>query len=175
MPSQKNTELLEKAKEKIIRAQAVFFVNYQGLTHKQLEEARVMFKDSESELSIIKNNLVKIAFRDEKKIDISDKLFGPFALLLSYKDPVATAKNLLSFFKKYNLPQIKFGVFEGNIVDEETVKRLASIPSREVLLGKLVGLLNSPITGLVYGLNYNIAKLVFALKEVEKKKQSLSA
>lgn len=171
MPNQKNKDLLEKAKDKIKKAQAVYVVNYQGLTHKQLEEARVLFKDADSELSIIKNNLSEIAFREEKKIDLSAKLFGPTAMLFSYKDPVKTAKILSVFFKKYNLPKINFGVFEGDIVDEQTILKIASIPGREVLLSKLVGLLNSPMTGLVYSLNYSISKLVFVLKAVEKKKQ----
>lgn len=169
MPSQKNKTLLEKTKEKIDRAQAVYFVNYQGLTHKQLEEARGLFKAVDSELSIVKNTLVDLVY-SEKKIDLSEKLFGPNALLLAYSDPAKTAKILNVFFKKYNLPKINFGIFEGNIIDEQTIVKIASIPNREVLLAKLVGLLNSPMTKLVYGLNWNIVKLVYALKEVEKKK-----
>src|SRR5574337_978140 len=113
MPSQKNVTIFEEAKKKLDGVQAVFFVNYQGLTHKQLEEARKLFKAAESELAIIKNNLVNLAFKEKMSLELKEKLFGPFAVVFSYKDPVKTAKVLNDFFKKYNLPEIKFGVFEN--------------------------------------------------------------
>lgn len=175
MPSKKNTELLNETKQRLERAEAVFFVNYQGLTHKQLEEARISFKENDSELSIAKNTLTNIAFKERKNIDLEDMLSGPLALLYSFKDPIATAKTLYNFLKKYSAPgenpqQVKFGVFGGKVIDSETVLRLATIPSREVLLGRLAGLLKSPMSSLVYSLNWNIQKLALVLKAIESKK-----
>lgn len=173
MPSVKNQELLQVAKDKLGRAQAVFFVDYQGLTHKQLEEARNSLREIGAEVAIIKNSLMNIALK-EKEIDLSDQLTGPSAILFSYEDPLATAKVLYAFFKKYNLPKIRFGVFEGRVIEEREISKLANLPSREVLLTQLVGLLNSPIRSLVYDLNWNIQKLALVLSSVKDKKGATS-
>lgn len=171
MPSTRNTELLQKIKEKLSRAAAVFFVDYHGLVHKQLEEARTLLRNTDSDFSIVKNTLLGIALK-EKKLDIEEKLTGPHAAVFSFGEPLAAVRALYSFIKKYNVGKIRFGIFEGKIIDEDTVITLATLPSREALLGKLVGILKSPMTGLVYDLNWNVQKLVMVLKEMEKQKSN---
>lgn len=169
MPSTRNTQLLEEAKDKVGKATAMYFVEYTGLTHKQLEEARHQLTEANAEMAVVKNTLMNIALT-EKKIDAKEKLTGQQATLFSYEDPIATAKILASFIKKYGLPKIAFGIFEGEIIDESTITKLSKLPTREILVGKLLGLLNSPISGLVYTLQGNITKLAYTLKEIEKKK-----
>lgn len=169
MPSQRNSQLLDEAKQKVAKATAMYFVDYTGLTHKQLEEARHQLMEQNAEMAVVKNTLMSIAL-SEKSIDAKEKLTGQQATLFSYDDPIATAKILAAFIKKYGLPKVNFGVFEGAIVDEATISKLAKLPSREILVGKLLGLLNSPISGFVYALNGNITKLALVLKEIEKKK-----
>lgn len=171
MPSQRNTQLLEEAREKVGKATAMYFVDYTGLTHKQLEEARQQLSAANAEIAVVKNTLMNIALSD-KQIDAKEKLTGQQATLFSYEDPIATAKVLAGFIKKYSLPRVNFGIFEGAIIDEATITKLSKLPSKEILIGKLLGLLNSPILGFVYALNGNITKLVVALKEIEKKKSA---
>lgn len=169
MPSIKNQQALQSINEKMDRAQALYFVNYQGLTHQQLEEARRELRDNDSEIAVLKNTLTNIALQ-QRNVDASDRFDGPYATLFAYADPVKTAKILVDFNKKYQLPEIKWGVYEGKIIDEATVKELASVPPKEVLLAKLVGMMKSPMNGLVYSLNYNITKLALVLKSIEEKK-----
>lgn len=169
MPSQKNQQALQEIQEKVDRASALYFVDYQGLTHQQLEEARRELGDNDSEIAVLKNTLTNIALKN-KNVDASERLNGPHATLFAYSDPIKTAKILVDFNKKYELPVIKWGVFEGNVIEEETIRTLASIPPKEVLLAKLLGSLNSPISGLVYVLNANISKLAQVLKAIEEKK-----
>src|SRR5690348_14188730 len=126
MPSQKNIQNLETAKTKVDRATAMFFVDYAGLTHQQLEEARRELKDNDSEIAIIKNTLMNLALKD-KKIEARERLQGPYATLFSYSDAIKTAKILTAFVKKYGLPKIKFGVFEGAIIEESTIGDLAKL------------------------------------------------
>lgn len=171
MPSQKNIKVLEEAKQKVEKSAAMYFVDYAGLTHQQLEEARRELKDNDSEIAVIKNTLMNIALQ-EKKIDAKERLQGPYATLFSYQDPVKTAKILTAFVKKYGLPKIKFGVFEGALIEESTIDQLAKLPAKEVLIAKLLGTLNAPISNFVYGLNANIQKFAMILKEIEKKKQA---
>ena len=167
MPSQKNIQLLEKLKEKVDRATAMFFVDYAGLTHRQMEEARRELANVDSELGVVKNTLLTLALSENK---LAGKIEGPHATLFSYKDPIATAKFLAGFNKKYGLPKILFGILEGNLIDEKTIIRLSVLPSKEILIAKFLGTLNAPISNFVYVLNANIVKLAVVLKEIEKKK-----
>lgn len=169
MPNTKNIESLSEIKEKLERAQAVFLVDYTGLTHIQLEEFRHELANAKAEAAVLKNTLVNIALT-ERKIDATELLKGPHAVIFAYEDPIATAKAILAFNKKYQLPVIKFGIFEGLIIDEGKITQISTIPPKEVLLAKLLGLLNSPITSLVYDLNFNIQKLAQLLKAIEEKK-----
>ena len=77
---------------------------------------------------------------------------------------------MAGFVKKYGLPKIKFGFFEGGLIDDAMIVKLSTLPSREALIVKLLGTLNAPISNFVYGLNANIVKLALALKEIEKQK-----
>lgn len=169
MASQKNITSLEEIKNKLETAQAVFMVDYTGLTHIQLEEFRRDLATAKAEAAILKNTLVNIAL-SEKKIDASEKLKGPHAVIFAKEDPIAAAKVILAFNKKYQLPIVKFGIFENEVIDEGKVTQLSTIPPKEVLIAKLLGLLNSPITNLVYDLNYNTQKLAQLLKAIEEKK-----
>lgn len=169
MPSSKNIEQLEQIKEKLNRASAVFFVDYQGLSHQQLEEFRRILLDLDGEIAVLKNTLFNIALQ-EKKIDASEKLNGPHAMVFAYSDAAAVAKALMNFYKQYELPVIKFGVFEDAIIEDDKVKAIADLPSREQLLGMLASALQSPMQKLVFDLKYSISGLAIALKEVEKKK-----
>jgi large subunit ribosomal protein L10 len=165
MPSRKNIQLLEELKQKVERSTALFFVDYAGLTHKQMEEARRELANSESEIAVVKNTLLNIALKD-----LSAKLEGPHATLFSYKDPIKTAKTLALFVKKHGLPKIRFGIFENAVIDEAMIMKLAALPSREILIAKLLGVLNAPISNFVYGLNYNIQKLALVLDQIKNKK-----
>jgi len=169
MPSQKNVQLLTETKERVAKSNAIFFADYQTITHKDLEGLRNTLRDAGAEIAISKNNLVNIALQ-EKSVDAKDQLQGPLAAIFSYQDPVKTAKAIYDFFKPIDPKKIKFGVFEDKLIDAKMVGALASTPPREVLLGKLVGILNSPLTNLVYSLNYTTSKLVYALKAVQEKK-----
>jgi len=171
MPSQKNVQLLDEVKAKVEKSTAMFFVDYAGLTHQQLEEVRRELTAAESEIAIIKNTLMHLALKG-KNVDVKESLQGPQATLFSYEDPIKTTKVLAAFVKKYGLPKIKFGLFEGNLIDEAMITKLSTLPSRDVLIAKLLGTLNAPISNLVYGLNANIVKLAQLLKAIEEKKGS---
>lgn len=173
MPSQRNTVSLTETTEKVDKALTMFFVDYAGLTHKQLEEARFQLGTVNAEMAIVKNTLMNIAL-SSKKIDAKEKLTGQQATLFSYEDPMKTAKILTAFIKKNGLPKISFGVFEGALIDEAMIVKLSTLPSREVLVAKLLGSLNSPISGFVYALQGNISKLARILKAIESKKANVN-
>jgi len=161
-------EIVTKAK----RAKAVIFTNYEGMTHRQLEELKKGLRSADAELAISKNTLLKIALKDSGFADAAkDQAFEkPTATLYTYGDPVLALKELAKSIKTLKLPAIKFGIFEGRVLSDAEVTKLATLPSREVLLGQLVGGLKSPIYALHRALNWNLQKFVMTLKSIEQQK-----
>lgn len=134
-------------------AQSVVVVDYRGLTvaedtqlRKQLREAGVSYK-------VYKNTLVSRAVEGTEFESLRDSLEGPNAFAVSTEDATAPARVLAEFAKKAPKLEIKAGVVEGTFYDAEGMKAIASVPSREVLLSKLLGSLQSPITNLARVLN----------------------
>ena len=134
-------------------AQSVVVVDYRGLTvaedtqlRKQLREAGVTYK-------VYKNTLVKRAVEGTDFEPISEVLEGPSAFAVSADDATAPARVLAKFAKTAPALEIKAGVVEGTYYDAEGMKAIAAVPSREELLSKLLGSLQSPITNLARVLN----------------------
>jgi len=171
MATQKKIDTAIKLSEKITRAKSIILADYRGLKHKQLEELRKNLKKTQGEFVVAKNRLFLRALGDEGK-RIKDSLTGTSAILFSYADEVAPLAELMKFFKSAGMGKTKGGLLGNHVLMEADVTRLASLPSRNVLLGKLVGQLNSPIQGLHYALSWNINKLVWALDAIKNKKAS---
>jgi len=159
--------LVAEISKKVEKANAMVFTNYQGMTHKQLEELKKGLKAANAELVVTKNTLLKIAVGDKAK-DL--QLDQPTATLFAYNDPIAPLKELAKSIKALKLPSIKLAIFEGKVITEQDVLKLSTLPSKDVLLAQLVGNLKGPLFGLHRALNWNMQKLVMTLKSVEQKK-----
>ena len=145
--------IVEEISEKIKDAQSVVVVDYRGLTvaedtalRKALREAGVTYK-------VYKNTLMNFAFKGTEFESLSDMLEGPNAIAISKEDATAPARVLAEFAKTAPALEIKGGVVEGTFYDAAGMKAVSSIPSREILLGKLLGSIQSPITNLARVLN----------------------
>ena len=145
--------IVQEISEMINGAQSVVVVDYRGLTvaedtqlRKQLREAGVSYK-------VYKNTLVNRAVEGTESESLRDSLEGPNAFAVSTEDATAPARVLAEFAKKAPNLEIKAGVVEGTFYDAEGMKAIASVPSREVLLSKLLGSIQSPITNLARVLN----------------------
>lgn len=158
MANAKNIAIATSLKEKLSRAKSVVLTDYRGLTHKQAEELHRNVKKAGGEFLVAKNSLLKIAGGWELK--------DPTAALLAYEDELAPLKELFKTIKTLSLPKIKFGFIDSKEYSKIEIETIAKIPSQEVLRGKLVSQLFSPLYGLAYSLNYNLQKLVFVLKAV---------
>lgn len=164
---QKKQVIVAEVADKVGKAKIMVFTNYQGMTHKQLEEFKKALRTVNAELVVVKNTLLKRALGEKAEgIDLN----LPTATLFAYEDPIAPLKELAKLIKTLQLPHIKQGYFEGKVVTETDVMKLSTLPSREVLLGQLVGTLKSPIYGLHRALNWNIQKLVLTLSAIQKTK-----
>lgn len=169
MATQKKIDTVSSLTEKLSRTKTVVLADYRGLKHKQLEELRRALKKDQGELVVAKNRLVKRALGD-KAGGVESALTEATAVLFSYADEVAPLKSLIKFFKTAGAGKTKIGLMGETIMTEADLAKLASLPSREVLLGTLVRQLNTPIQGLHYAFQWNINKLVWALSAVKGKK-----
>lgn len=168
---EQKTKVIAELGEKINKAKALVFTNYQGMTHQQIEQLKKALKTSDAELIIAKNTLLKRALEGENSKEEID-LKNPTATIFAYSDPIAAVKELYKIIKNLKLPVIKFGLLEGKLLDEKDVIKLSTIPSREVLLAQVVGGLKSPIFGLHRALNWNLQKLVMTLSAIQKNKSA---
>ena len=139
--------------EDIKDAASVVLVDYRGLTvaeatelRKQLREAGVIYK-------VCKNTMMKRAFEGTEFAGLEEYLEGPSALVVSKDDATAPARIICKFAKTAEALEVKAGVVEGNVYDAAGINELSKVPSREELLSKLLGSLQSPITNLARVLN----------------------
>lgn len=138
--------IVEEISEQIKDAQSVVLVDYRGLTvdqdtrlRKQLREAGIVYK-------VYKNTLMNFAFKGTDFESLAPHLEGPSAIAISKADATAAARILSNFAKEAPALELKAGVVEGTYYDEAGIKVVATIPSREELLSKLLGSIQSPIT-----------------------------
>ena len=164
--------VVEEMKEKLQSAQGAVFVGFSGLTVADVTKLRRKFREGGVEYKVIKNTLTRIA-ADELGYNALDAIFeGPTALAYSTEDAVAPAKILKEFIKetKTEALTVKAGLADGQVIDVAAVDALASLPSREELLAKLVGSMQAPISGLVNVLQGNIRNMVYVLDAVRARK-----
>ena len=163
---------VEEISQRLEESDSLVLTDYQGLKHKQLEDLKRNLKKSNAAFSVTKNTLLKISVEKSKKYaDLLKKhtYESPTAALFIKGDVTQALKLLAKANKAFGLPKIKIGIIDGEVLDEASVLRIASLPNRETLLAQLGGTLNFPISGLVFVLNANLQKLVFVLSEISKK------
>jgi large subunit ribosomal protein L10 len=148
--------VVQEIKEKFDKAQSVVVVDYRGLTVDEATELRKQFREAGVEYKIYKNNLVKLAIKDTEFEAVSADLTGPNAVAFGYEDPVVPAKIIKDFAKEHKALELKSGVIEKKYLNLEEITAIADIPSRDVLIAKLLGSIKSPISNFAYLLS-NIA------------------
>jgi large subunit ribosomal protein L10 len=164
--------MIAALKETMKNAKGAVLTDYRGIKVAQDTKLRRKMREAGVQYSVIKNNMASIAAQEAGIEGLDDYLKGPLAMVSSDKDPVAAAKLISEFIKENRIMEIKGGLVEGKVIDAEGVKALANLPSREVLLARLLGSMQSPITGFVTVLQGNIRNLVYALDAVRQQKES---
>lgn len=149
--------VVEEIKNKIQKAKTVVFVDYRGMTVEADTKMRAEIRKSGSEYKVYKNRLVLRALNELGYTDCEKFLEGTNAVAFGYDDEIAPAKIVVNAKSDKCEMQVKFGIYNGKIVDDNAIKALAAIPSREVLVAKLLSMLTAPVRGLAVALN-EIAK-----------------
>lgn len=146
MKKQQKQAAIENLEARFSSSQAAFLVNYQGMSVAQLKTLRFALDDKGGSLKVAKNRLAKIALKDVSNCQGLDSLLvGQLAYVFSKGEITSVAKVLVDFAKKNDKFKVVAGCSESKIYDAKLVTALAALPSREVLLSQLCGVLNAPV------------------------------
>ncbi|MFH1386633.1 MAG: 50S ribosomal protein L10 [bacterium] len=166
----KKNIVVENLKEKISRSKVVVVTDFLGFSVKDITTLRRKLRAANAEFSVVKNTLISRAVTESGFPKLSEHLKGPTAMLLGYDDAVAPLKVLVGFLKEAEKGSIRIGVVEQDVFGEKDLASISKLPSKEILLGKAVGGLKSPLYGLVNVLQGPIRKLVYVLDGIKDKK-----
>src|SRR5271168_4981020 len=156
----------------INESEAVFAVDYRGITVAQAAELRTKLREADASFKVVKNSLTERAADEVGAATLKDYLSGPTALTFVRGDVATAAKAIADYARATQLLPFKGGLMEGSPLDIDQIRSLSRLPSREVLYGQLVGVVASPIGGLVRSLSALIGGLASALGQVQEKKES---
>lgn len=163
-------EILNEIRDKFGDSKVAILANYRGLDVSSITRLRRKLRESNSELKVVKNTLIRIIAKEIGLEGLEPYLEGPTAIAFSAGDPVAPAKVLLELTREFKQLEIKGGMLEGRVIRESEVRKLAELPAREVLLGNVAGGIQAPLYGLVNVLQGSIRNLVYVLEAVRNQK-----
>jgi len=172
-------ELANELREKFSKARVAIFADYKGLSASQADDLRKALRVQQAEVRVLKNNVARLVTKEGKfgqqAKDLMDSVVGPTLVAFAFGDPAATAKAIHKFAQDNEALKLKDSLMGEKRIDASGVEELAKLPSKEVLLGKLLGTMNAPITNFVGVLAAVPRGLVTVLAAIEKKKANPQA
>ena len=138
--------IIDEIKEKLDGAQSAVVIDYMGTTVAQADAMRKKLREANVDYTVYKNTLIKRAIEGTEFAPLAEVLDGPSAIAISKEDATAPARVLKEVIDEFKKMEFKAGVVEGNYFDHEGIKEIASIPSREVLIAKFMGSIQSPVS-----------------------------
>ena len=166
MNREEKSATIQEIAAQIEESEAIFAVDYRGISVPQAAELRAKLRESDASFRIVKNRLTKLAAEKAGEERLAELLQGPTALAFVRGDTASAAKAISTFNKEHEVLTFKGGFMEGLVLDEGKFKSIAKLPSREVLYGQFAGIVASPITGVVRGLNALIQGLASQLGQI---------
>jgi len=167
---QAKSKIVEEIKEKISSSQSMILVDYRGLDVEELTELRKKYREAGVDYKVYKNTMMRFAFKDLGLEEFNEYLRGPSAVAFGLEDPVAAAKVTSDFAKTNEKLEIKAGIVDGVIIDENGVKNLAALPPKEVLVAQVLAGMNTPIQGFANVLQGTVRSLAIVLNAIAEEK-----
>lgn len=143
-------EQVAEITDKFQRSASAIVVDYRGLKVEEVTELRKQCREKGLEYKVYKNTLTRLAAENAGMKELVGELVGPNAIVFSYDDPVAAAKVASEFAKTHKNLELKAGLVEGVLYKDAQLEEFASIPSREVLIAKLLGSFKAPVSNFAY-------------------------
>lgn len=163
-------EQVKKLEESLKKIKSAVFVDYQKVKVLDITKLRKSLRSKNIEFKTVKKTLTALALKRANIPVDTSKFPGPLATVLGYNDEAETVKSVVEFSKTNPTFKILGGVLENKFIEPSMVKSLAQLPSKQELLGKVVGTMAAPISGFATVLNGNIRGLVCALNAISKQK-----
>jgi len=163
---QKNLDFLV---DKLSNLNSVVFTNFKGLSAQDMDSVRKLIKTEGGEYKVVKNTITLMAIKKSGKEETRQFVSGPCAIAFSSEDPVGLVKILINFSKEHEALILKGGIIEGEIVDQEKLKMIATLLSKNELLTNVLGDLKTPISNLINYLNQMIMNLVCVVNLIKNK------
>ena len=148
---------------------STFVVSYRGISSAKMNVLRKDLKRKKAEVLVSKTSVARIALKEVKQESLADTIEGQMALILSNADASEVSKVLVKFAKDYEGFKVRGGVLDGAFLTEAEVNTLSDLPSREVLLAKLMGTMNAPLTRFAGALNGKTRDMISILKQKSEK------
>jgi large subunit ribosomal protein L10 len=173
MRKDQKAQVIEDLAAQLGEAEAIYAVDYRGLSVPQAAELRASLREHDASFRIVKNTLTLRAADQAGVAEIKELVAeGPTALTFVRGDAALAAKALDTFSRRAEVLEVKGGLMNGRVLAADEIRRLARLPSRDVLVAQFAGVVASPITGLVRGLGSMISGLAVALGQVRDQKEA---
>ncbi len=166
MNREEKSATIQEIAAQIEASEAIFAVDYRGISVSQAAELRSKLREADASFRVVKNRLTKLAADKAGEERLAELLQGPTALTFVRGDTAQAAKAISTFNKEHDVLTYKGGFMDTTSLDVESFKAIALLPSREVLIGQFAGVVASPVTGVVRGLNALIQGLASQLGQI---------
>jgi large subunit ribosomal protein L10 len=165
-------KMIDDYAEGFAKSSNAFVLGYQKMTVPQVDALRSKVRASGGRYQVVKNRLALIAVKDGKLAPLAEHFQGPTAVAYSDSDVVGLAKVLTEFAKSADVLEFRAGIVEGSPIAGADVKAIADLPSREVLIGRLLYMLQTPVSRLVRDLGAITQQFVSALDQIRQQKEA---
>ena len=172
-PREDKVEIIDSLKKQFEESSSVFLFDYKGLNVSQIAMLRRRTRENGITITVAKNRFVAIAVSGTEHECLTERLGGQISIATTESDPTVPAKILKTFISEVDCGKIIGGYLEGDFIESDKVEELAELPPRDVLLGKMLGSLQSPTSGLVRVFGGLINKFLFALNAIAKDKNDM--
>lgn len=172
MDRNEKTGLVGELNETFSKAKFAVVTDYRGLKVTELEKLRHVLRENDAQFQIAKNTLLRLAVKGTEYEALTESFTGTTAIAFSFEEPVGPAKALAAFSKEFEALEIRSAALEGSILSAADVVALSKLPSKDELLGKLLGTMAAVPTGFVRVLNGIPQKLVYGLQAIKEQKEN---
>ncbi|MGM0470773.1 MAG: 50S ribosomal protein L10 [Bacillota bacterium] len=172
MPKREKELVVEELTDKFNKAKSAVLTDYCGLDVAEMTELRAQLREADVDYKVVKNTLARLAAKNAEREEVDEYLTGPTAIAFSEEDPVAPARVLADFAEEHEALEIKAGILEGSLIDQEQITSLADIPSRKELIAQTLSKMKAPVNGLVNALNDPLRSLAAVLNAIKEDKEA---
>ncbi len=170
MNRQQKEAIVSEFQEMFSKAHAAFLVKYKGVNVAEIQRLRMSLRQDDAVLKVTKARLMKLATNDLENFDgFRENIKDQVGLVFALGQVPVVAKEVIEFSKESDFFKVVLGLFEKKVITKKEITFLASLPSREVLLGQVVGTLQAPIAGLARVLNLVVTRLLHTLQQASEK------